>query len=376
MVQASALQAIISNVHDAALDEAQWPRAVSAIAETCGAITGILYEFDIPRWEPRIVGTHRIEAAFLDEYRNHYSAVDPWSRNSVVSGIGRATCTNELISDSDLRRSEFYQDYLRRHEDIFYGLGGVIERTPQYMAILGVQRAYRAGVFDAECFAVIERIMPHLRQAYRVRNALRAARQVCATLSETLHALDRPVLVLDGNARLHFANLAAERLLTAGDGLRLRNGHVTAANREEESPFAEWLAKAARIPTEGIAPALRDCALSRPRSERPLILSFAPLSAGLAGEDGPFVAVLIDTGAAAPPLERLRAALRLSAAEARLLQGLTEGESLAAIAERRQVSVNTLRVQLRQLFQKTGTHRQAELVRFALTAMASGAPET
>ncbi len=51
-----------------------------------------------------------------------------------------------------------------------------------------------------------------------------------------------------------------------------------------------------------------------------------------------------------------------------MLQGLTEGKSLPEMAGQRQVSINTLRVHLSRLFQKTGTHRQAELVRFALTA--------
>lgn len=369
MVQASALGAILGRVHDAALDEAQWPGAIAAIAETCEAVTGILYEFDIVRWESRIVGTHHMSPEFLDDYRNHYAAIDPWSRRSLVSEVGRAVGTRELISDSELRRTEFYQDYLRRHDNLFYGLGGVIERTPRRIAILGVQRTHRAGMFDADCFAVIERIMPHLRHAYRVRHALQQAQQTCMILSETLHAMSVPVLVLDGSARVHFANLAAEKLLAAGDGLRLRNGHVTAASRGQDSLLAEALARAARARHEDAPLPPLECALNRPRSQRPLILTMAPISTGVMAGETPLVAVLVDTGPSAqPPLERLRTALRLSSAETALLQGLTEGKTLSEIAEQRQVSINTLRVQLHRLFQKTGTHRQAELVRFALTA--------
>jgi DNA-binding CsgD family transcriptional regulator/PAS domain-containing protein len=369
MAGAPSVATVIDSIYDAALDETRWPDAIAAIAERCSAITGILYEFDVARWDSRIVGTYRMDPEFMDDYRNHYAALDPWSRRSMVAEVGRATCTPELIADADLKRTEFYQDYLRPHGDLFYGLGGVIERTPHRIAILGVQRAYRAGMFDADCIAVIERIMPHLRHSYRVRHAMEKAEQQCRTLRETLHALPNPVLILDGDARIQFANRAAAMLLAARDGLCLRGGQVMAADRRQQGQFAEALARALRMckSTEGAAPG--PCPLGRPRSERPLILTFAPIGTEQNDGAGPLVAVLVDPGpAASAPLQQLSAALRLSAAEAGLLRDLTDGKSLAQIAEQRQVSVNTLRVHLSRLFQKTGTHRQAELVRFALTA--------
>jgi DNA-binding CsgD family transcriptional regulator len=103
-------------------------------------------------------------------------------------------------------------------------------------------------------------------------------------------------------------------------------------------------------------------------SDRPLLLRFTMLPRGDGGE-GPRIAIFADLAAgAAQGIERLQQALRLTKAEARLLAGLVAGESLAALSEKHRVSVNTLRVHLSRLFQKSGTHRQAELVRFALTA--------
>ena len=369
MAGASSVGTVIDRIHDAALDETRWPDAIAAIAESCSAISGMLYEFDVARWDSRIVGNYRIIPEFMEDYRNHYAALDPWSRRSMVTEVGRATCTPELIADADLQRTEFYQDYLRPHGDLFYGLGGVIERTADRIAILGVQRAHRAGMFDADCVAVIERIMPHLRHSYRVRHAMQKAEQQCATLRETLHALPNPVLILDGDARIQFANHAAEMLLAARDGLCLRGGQVMAADRRQQAQFAEALARALRTRRSAEAAAPNPCLLGRPRSERPLILTFAPTGTEQDDGAGPLVAVLVDPGPqASAPLQQLSAALHLSAAEAGLLRNLTDGKSLSQIAEQRQVSVNTLRVHLSRLFQKTGTHRQAELVRFALTA--------
>jgi len=67
-----------------------------------------------------------------------------------------------------------------------------------------------------------------------------------------------------------------------------------------------------------------------------------------------------------PPVKRLRALFGLTGAEATLAQGLLDGRRLAEIAASRDVSVETVRTQLRSLFKKTGASRQADLMRILL----------
>lgn len=62
----------------------------------------------------------------------------------------------------------------------------------------------------------------------------------------------------------------------------------------------------------------------------------------------------------------LRAAFRLTKAEARLALRLADGASLTAAAEAFDVKLTTIRSQLQQVFAKTGTSRQAELVALLL----------
>jgi len=64
----------------------------------------------------------------------------------------------------------------------------------------------------------------------------------------------------------------------------------------------------------------------------------------------------------------------LTPAEARLAAALATGATLEQIAAAHRVTEATLRSQLRSIFSKTGTSRQAELVRLALRGVAL-APE-
>ena len=68
-----------------------------------------------------------------------------------------------------------------------------------------------------------------------------------------------------------------------------------------------------------------------------------------------------------PEIARLRAEFGLTKAEARLALRLAEGASLARAAEAFDVKLTTIRSQLQQVFAKTGTSRQAELVALLLS---------
>jgi DNA-binding CsgD family transcriptional regulator len=68
-----------------------------------------------------------------------------------------------------------------------------------------------------------------------------------------------------------------------------------------------------------------------------------------------------------PEVTRLRAEFGLTKAEARLALRLAEGTSLTSAAEAFDVKLTTIRSQLQQVFAKTGSSRQAELVALLLS---------
>jgi DNA-binding CsgD family transcriptional regulator len=71
--------------------------------------------------------------------------------------------------------------------------------------------------------------------------------------------------------------------------------------------------------------------------------------------------------AALPGVLRLRAEFGLTKAEARLALRVAEGSSLASAAKAFNVKLTTIRSQLQQVFAKTGTSRQTELVALLLS---------
>jgi DNA-binding CsgD family transcriptional regulator len=120
----------------------------------------------------------------------------------------------------------------------------------------------------------------------------------------------------------------------------------------------------------GLAPHLarawRFGGASRPAPVTPLRVEARPLSEGDVGREADLAGL--------PETARLRAEFGLTKAEARLALYLAEGLSLASAAQAFDVKLTTIRSQLQQVFAKTGTSRQSELVAMLLSR-GSGSPK-
>lgn len=369
MGESVSVERLLGRIYEAARQPELWSDTVAAIAEATGCRNGVLYEYDIASRRSNFLAAHAIDPRFVHNYQDYVGTIDPWNQRVLGWPVGVVAPTYALIGDDDLRRTDFYQEHLRP-ERIFYGIGGVVLRTAKSMAVFGVQCDYNDGRFSTETQEMIAVLMPHLSRAYQLHAALRDARLQSDTLVEALHLLRQPVLIVDRRAALVFANRMAEQILARGDGLRLSADRVVPAHRADQPAFTALLKSSQDIKVER-----RMLSLRRPGGRRPLRVEAVPLAVG-----SDRIALLV-----MPAIERtaskgdLMQRFDVTAAEARLWSGLVAGKTLGQIAERGQVSVNTLRVQLAALFRKLGIHRQADLVRLALEMperdAASGADE-
>ncbi len=177
--------------------------------------------------------------------------------------------------------------------------------------------------------------------------------------------MDQGVLLVTPGAILLHANRIAESLLRSADGL-CSTGGVVACHRADETrrlrqSIRDASAVAAALPALLVA--------HRSSGGRPLSLLVAPLGGGEAlARDQPGAAILVNDALRIEPATEghLRNLYDLTRAEARTALALLDADRLQDIADRFGVSLSAVRIHLQQVFEKTGTHRQAELVRLLL----------
>jgi DNA-binding CsgD family transcriptional regulator len=175
------------------------------------------------------------------------------------------------------------------------------------------------------------------------------------------------MLLTDALARVIFANQAAERVLGAGGGVFLGHDGLRAETPGETRRLRQLISDCARPEEEfGGGGRLR---LSRGH-RAPLTVLVVPHRIRIDWIDvlRP-TAILFITDPEQPAVVRsewLRQDFGLTPAETTLALEILKGDGLQRVADRLGISLATAHPQLARVFDKTGTRRQAELVRLVL----------
>jgi DNA-binding CsgD family transcriptional regulator len=272
---------------------------------------------------------------------------------------------DQLVVDEDGAAGEYRQGWLAP-QDLGHQLFGVLERHGSRVVFLYALRAARAPAFaDAEV-TLLKRLLPYLQRSLRAGQLLRRTQSVRQAALDALDAMPMGVLLMSTGGAVLGANRAARDTMAARDVLSVgRAGLEFVAEgrrRRFRDVFAE-LANRAGTNRPGGPIALT---LPRPSELRPLSLLIWPVpEASRGGPEDPAAVVFIGDPDRAADIDedRLRHIYGLTAAEARVAALLAQGHRLEEIAELLGVAYETTRKHLKQIFIKTSTARQAELVR-------------
>jgi DNA-binding CsgD family transcriptional regulator len=108
--------------------------------------------------------------------------------------------------------------------------------------------------------------------------------------------------------------------------------------------------------------------ISRPSLARSFTVQVIPLSARSHsfGVSRPATAIFVSDPEARPTVSHLMSLYHLTPAEEAVALRLVQRQSLAEAAEELWITLNTVRTHLKRIFLKTGTQRQADLMRILL----------
>jgi DNA-binding CsgD family transcriptional regulator len=192
-----------------------------------------------------------------------------------------------------------------------------------------------------------------------------ASASIGSAVIEALNRLEYGILLVDGDSRVHFASGKSQQQIHSGQ-LPVVAGQLRARTVGETVNLHRLIARCAHIGEIGGD----DAACCRVGE---LLLQFAPLSARPPDStriDGRLVAVFVaDPASAADPApEQVRLQFGLTAAEAVVACEIVKGLGIRDCARVIGISETTARTHLHRVFEKTGTKRQAQLVRKLLAS--------
>jgi DNA-binding CsgD family transcriptional regulator len=358
---------LIGDIYDAALDPALWPlvlqKSCHFIQGACAALVS----------QNPVIGAGQFYFSWgLDPhyerlYLEKYIRLNTAATITLMSvKAGEIVSTEVLMPYDEYLSSRFHIEWAKPQGYCDF-VGAILEKTACSIANISVIRHERHGVVDHATRRRMALLAPHFRRAVTIGSVIDLHKVEAGMLADMLDDLATAMLLVDANARIVQANLRGRAMLEERSILRSTAGQLSASDANADGMLRDVIAAASAgdttVGAKGIAVpiAARD-------GER-WVAHVLPLTSGArrkAGLSYAAVAAIFVRKAALDlphPLETIASAFELTPAELRVMMAIIEIGGVPEIAPVLGISETTVKTHLQHVFEKTGTQRQADLVK-------------
>ena len=363
----SSRDALIAGIYAAAAGRQPWEAALELFRVATRGWTVQLLAID-PR-SGSIQFSHSVGSppeAHLDYVRT-YHRIDP--RVPLLlgqPGPDWAHC-HELIDEAQVAVDPFYQDFLIPHGGR-YVTGCKLVDDEALVVILSVLRGVGQQPIEPDTLRWMDSVRGHFAEAvnnYRHLASLQFERCVGHVI---LDGLRQPVALVDASRALRYANAAAREALASTRCLVNRNGMLGCRHPADD---AELTAALQTLALESAAPGdtpRRRVRLRNADGQGALLACLSRLRPGevmgMFGAQSLAMILFHDTSQAASPDPLVVAEMfDFTPAEARVAVLLSQGVAADEIARQRQVSIHTVRTQIKSVLAKAEASSLPDLVR-------------
>ena len=364
---------VIQALYDAAMEETLWPVALKELTdltESQGASFWVLDGSDQPRL-PTFT-TINFDPKFIEKYLDDMVPLDP-TVQYLVRHPNQSIVHDGLVITEREKDRHVYYDWQRQHSDIRFRLVGQVRPAPRVQAGVALHRSERMGRYESDDIERFSALYGHLEKALAIgfRLGSLGAMQQCTT--ELLDHNPTAVLLLDEHKRVVYANRSAEALVSNGDGIRLSVDGIVALSKQHHDRLQCLIAQSLLAVTSPGNCAGGVMRVLRPSGKRPYMVLVAPVSRRypVLSVLRPAVCIMITDPEGQRPLpsRRVQTAFGLTEAQARLACLLAGGAELRSAAAELEITYGTARARLAEIFEKTQTRRQGELIKLLLTTV-------
>ena len=349
--------ALLDEIQTAALGLSLWDPVLASLSRLFGAHDVALHKdlWEGGGWGVRTGGDDRV----VSDYFSYYAGIHPLAVRTMSVPAGTVLTDRMIMPRAEFERTEFYAGWVRPNgfdEQLHVRL----DNDAHALVGLSITRPRGAPEFDGAELTLARCIAPHLRRAVTTYERFQTLSQTNAGLTGVLDRMRQCVFGLGADGRVVFANKAARAMLAQGDALRVKNGLLVAAGAGQTRMIERMLGSIDRGEAASVL------YLERPDGRPPLQLEPVRLGGAASVSDlhpSPTLLLLVLD----PEVEtrdvaaRLREQYGLTATEAAVAFHVARGKGVAAVATALAIGQGTVRSHLKRVFEKTGTHRQAEL---------------
>jgi DNA-binding NarL/FixJ family response regulator len=359
-------EALAEQIYEASFIPDLWPNVLERIGDLVDAPAGF---FAIGRLQiEHFMTTSNVNGAVSRMIRERATLPGTYLLKMfhVAARSPRFVAEQDVLSVEEIGQEPIFRDFYLP-EGFCWGAVTCLLPPTGDNVLMSWRRRTESGPLDARDIAKLDALRPELARAVFISARLRLERVQAA--SDMLAVLGLPAVILDSCGKALAANRLVEKLerliaWRAGDAMTLKD---VAADALLSKALAEIAGGGS---TSTLSFPLRD-ALD-PAST--MVAHVVPIRLGARDIFSRGAAALVLTPIAAPhapPVELLQSLFDLTPREAQVARSLANGRTVDEIASEGGVSPGTVRTHVRGVLEKTGCHRQTDVV-----ALLAGMPVT
>jgi DNA-binding CsgD family transcriptional regulator/PAS domain-containing protein len=360
------MMTLIGDIYDAALDASKWSGALAGAARFVGGSAAAIHSNAIPERISEIHFQYGIDASYQRLYVAEYARIDPSTRSQLAAGVGDIINFQPPTSNVEFKESRFYREWAYP-QGLVDGATAILHKTPTAVAMLTVYRHRRDGAVDDDTRERMRSLAPHVRRAVRIGKLLDRSQSQTRAFASTLDGLNAAVFFIDAAGQLVHANAAARAMLSRGDVLTAPNRRLLARKPAVDGILRDALAAARNGQDATGGKGLALSVTTRQGEDEDYVVHVVPLSSATwpGHGSGAMAALFVSRAGLTMPSspELIREHYKLTPTELRVVLAICEIGGVPEVAGALGVSTTTVKTHLDGAYRKTGTNRQADLVR-------------
>jgi DNA-binding CsgD family transcriptional regulator/PAS domain-containing protein len=269
----------------------------------------------------------------------------------------------DLAPQVNIFSTPFYQEWAQPQR-IHQVMEVVALSETTRLGLFCITRQDHMGLFSNDHIDLMRSLAPHIRRAITISDLLDLRTVERQAFSAVIDSIPTGICVVGADGEILHANTAAQAMLDKKMPIRSEDGRLRGPNKAATTELLGAIAAAqeeeAAMGSSGIGVALRGAeghsvahVLPLARGDVRTRLVPQALAAVFVNEDGPASFVNLDA---------IAGSFEFTPSETRLTGELLTGRTLAEAATALSVGESTVKTHLQNVFFKTGTSRQVDLI--------------
>jgi DNA-binding CsgD family transcriptional regulator len=357
---------VIGDIYDAAIDPALWKRALGSICTYVGGDSAALFWHDSATQRSEVLHLFNEDPHYTKLYFEKYLTMNPVFPAATFIEAGHVHTVNDIIPRDELEKTRFFKEWVAP-QGIMDVIAVNLEKGTTSSSLLNIRTGASYGMADAEARRRLALLVPHVQRAVSIGRLFDQGKAAETALATTLDHVEAAVLLVGADGAIAFANDPAKAMLAEGTMIRVAGNALRAVSPETDRILRDVFQSAekgdASVGVRGVAVPLTASSQERWFAHVLPLTSGNRRQAGLAYAAVAAIFIRKTVPDAPPPLEAIAKLYKLTASEVRVLDAVLKAKGVKAMAEMLGVSQATVKTHLHNLFRKTGTNRQSDLVK-------------